>query len=146
MMSVDYAIVGNNASILVSPFSRFGNILDVCNVVKRVTGRNVDEFIAMVITSQILSIIDHLHSCMVIHADIKPDNFLLMNPYVLLVCYSVIYFLIVLFLIIRFGSIDLDSPIPCVQLIDFGVSIDLKLFPKDTTFRKVRYKFLPHDP
>ncbi|KXJ70031.1 hypothetical protein RP20_CCG025085 [Aedes albopictus] len=113
MMSVDYAIVGNNASILVSPFSRFGNILDVCNVVKRVTGRNVDEFIAMVITSQILSIIDHLHSCMVIHADIKPDNFLLMNP------------------------IDLDSPIPCVQLIDFGVSIDLKLFPKDTTFRKV---------
>nr|XP_029719042.1 uncharacterized protein LOC109406321 [Aedes albopictus] len=113
MMSVDYAIVGNNASILVSPFSRFGNILDVCNVVKRVTGRNVDEFIAMVITSQILSIIDHLHSCMIIHADIKPDNFLLMNP------------------------IDLDSPIPCVQLIDFGVSIDLKLFPKDTTFRKV---------
>ncbi|XP_021708404.1 uncharacterized protein LOC5575051 [Aedes aegypti] len=113
MMSVDYAIVGNNASILVSPFSRFGNILDVCNVVKRVTSKNVDEFIAMVITSQILSIIDHLHSCMIIHADIKPDNFLLMNP------------------------VDLDSAIPCVQLIDFGVSIDLKLFPKDTTFRKV---------
>lgn len=82
-MSVDFAIVGNNASILVSPFSRFGNILDVCNVVKRVTNKNVDEFIAMDITSQILSIIDHLHSCQIIHADIKPDNFLLMAPYVL---------------------------------------------------------------
>lgn len=113
IMSVDFAIVGNNASILVSPFSRFGNILDVCNVVKRVTNKNVDEFIAMEITSQILSIIDHLHSCQIIHADIKPDNFLLMTP------------------------IDLDSRIPCVQLIDFGVSIDLKLFPRDTTFTKV---------
>ncbi|XP_055638237.1 uncharacterized protein LOC129776553 isoform X2 [Toxorhynchites rutilus septentrionalis] len=113
LMSVDYAIVGNNASILISPFSRFGNILDVCNTVKRATNKNFDEFIAMIITSQILSIIDHLHSCMIIHADIKPDNFLLMAP------------------------INVDSRLPCVQLIDFGVSIDLKLFPKDTTFTKV---------
>ncbi|XP_058447206.1 uncharacterized protein LOC131427760 [Malaya genurostris] len=113
LMSVDYAIVGNNASVLVSPFSRYGNILDVCNTVKKVTNRNVDEFIAMIITCQILSIIDHLHSCMIIHADIKPDNFLLMTP------------------------ISIDSKIPCIQLIDFGVSIDLKLFTKGTTFTKV---------
>lgn len=113
LMSVDYAIVGNNASVLVSSFSRYGNILDICNVVKRTTNKNVDEFIAMIITSQILSIIDHLHSCLIIHADIKPDNFLLMTP------------------------VDLDARIPCVQLIDFGVSIDLKLFPKETTFTKV---------
>lgn len=31
----------------------------------------------------------------------------------------------------------MQSNIPCVQLIDFGVSIDLKLFPKGTTFKKV---------
>lgn len=80
LMSVDYAIVGNNASVLVSQFSRFGNILDVANLIKRVTTKNIDEFIAMIITTQILSIIDHLHSCMIIHADIKPDNFLLMSP------------------------------------------------------------------
>uniref|UniRef100_A0A1Q3EY46 Putative mitotic checkpoint serine/threonine protein kinase n=1 Tax=Culex tarsalis TaxID=7177 RepID=A0A1Q3EY46_CULTA len=113
LMSVDYAIVGNNASVLVSQFSRFGNILDVANLIKRVTTKNIDEFIAMIITAQILSIIDHLHSCMIIHADIKPDNFLLMTP------------------------INMNSNIPCVQLIDFGVSIDLKLFPKRTTFKKI---------
>lgn len=113
LMSVDYAIVGNNASVLVSQFSRFGNILDVANLIKRVTTKNIDEFIAMIITTQILSIIDHLHSCMIIHADIKPDNFLLMSP------------------------INMQSNIPCVQLIDFGVSIDLKLFPKGTTFKKI---------
>lgn len=113
LMSVDYAIVGNNASVLVSQFSRYGNILDVANRIKRVTTKNIDEFIAMIITTQILSIIDHLHSCMIIHADIKPDNFLLMSP------------------------INIHSNIPCVQLIDFGVSIDLKLFPKGTTFKKI---------
>lgn len=113
LMGVDYAIVGNNASVLVSQFSRFGNILDVANMIKRVTTKNIDEFIAMIITTQILSIIDHLHSCMIIHADIKPDNFLLMSP------------------------INMSSNIPCVQLIDFGVSIDLKLFPKGTAFKKI---------
>lgn len=113
LMNVDYAIVGNNASVLVSQFSRFGNILDVANRIKRITTKNIDEFIAMIITTQILSIIDHLHSCMIIHADIKPDNFLLMSP------------------------INMNSNIPCVQLIDFGVSIDLKLFPKGTTFKKI---------
>ncbi|KAL1380576.1 hypothetical protein pipiens_014082 [Culex pipiens pipiens] len=34
--------------------------------------------------------------------------------------------------------INMQSNIPCVQLIDFGVSIDLKLFPKGTTFKKER--------
>lgn len=79
-MSIDYAIIGNNASIFVSPFSRYGNLLDVCNTIHQVTNRNVDEFIAMILSAQMLSIVDHLHSCQIIHADIKPDNFLLMTP------------------------------------------------------------------
>uniref|UniRef100_A0A182YAZ4 Protein kinase domain-containing protein n=1 Tax=Anopheles stephensi TaxID=30069 RepID=A0A182YAZ4_ANOST len=112
-MPIEYAIIGNNASILISPYSRYGNILDVCNLVNGKTGRNVDEFIAMILSAQILSIVDHLHSCQIIHADIKPDNFLLMGP------------------------LQLDSNVPCVQLIDFGVSIDMKLFPEDVKFKKV---------
>uniref|UniRef100_A0A182QID7 Mitotic checkpoint serine/threonine-protein kinase BUB1 n=1 Tax=Anopheles farauti TaxID=69004 RepID=A0A182QID7_9DIPT len=112
-MSIDYAIIGNNASIFVSPFSRYGTILDVCNMVNGATNRNMDEFIAMILTAQILSIMDHLHSCQIIHADIKPDNFLIMGP------------------------IQLNSKEPCIQLIDFGVSIDMKLFPEDTKFKKV---------
>uniref|UniRef100_A0A182M815 Mitotic checkpoint serine/threonine-protein kinase BUB1 n=1 Tax=Anopheles culicifacies TaxID=139723 RepID=A0A182M815_9DIPT len=112
-MTIDYAIIGNNASTFVSSYSRYGNILDVCNLVNRVTNRNVDEFIAMIVTTQILSIVDHLHSCQIIHADIKPDNFLFMGP------------------------IELGSKLPCIQLIDFGVSIDMKRFPEDVKFKKV---------
>ncbi|XP_053669817.1 uncharacterized protein LOC128720188 [Anopheles nili] len=112
-MPIDYAIIGNNASIFVSPYSQYGNILDVCNKINKATNRNVDEFIAMILTAQMLSIVDHLHSCQIIHADIKPDNFLLMAP------------------------VQLNSNIPCIQLIDFGVSIDMKLFQEDVMFKKV---------
>uniref|UniRef100_A0A182PJM0 BUB1 N-terminal domain-containing protein n=1 Tax=Anopheles epiroticus TaxID=199890 RepID=A0A182PJM0_9DIPT len=112
-MPIDYAIIGNNASIFICPYSRYGNILDVCNLINNATNRNIDEFIAMILSAQILSIIDHLHSCQIIHADIKPDNFLLMGP------------------------IAMNTKVPCIQLIDFGVSIDMKLFPEDAKFKKV---------
>ena len=79
-MSADYALIGHNASVLVSNFSKHGTILDVCNKIKQQTIKNMDEYIAMIITCQILSIIDHLHSIEIIHADIKPDNILIMGP------------------------------------------------------------------
>lgn len=78
-MSIDYSIIGNNSSIFVSSFSSFGTIIDVCNKHKAATNRNVDEYVVMVLASQMLNIIDHLHSCKIIHGDVKPDNFLLMR-------------------------------------------------------------------
>ena len=78
-MQINHAIVANNASVLITEFSPFGTIIDVCNKVKKITGRNLDEYVGMVLTTQLLSIIDFLHSCHIIHADVKPDNFLLMS-------------------------------------------------------------------
>lgn len=37
------------------------------------------ESMVMHFSSQILNIVDHLHRNKIIHADIKPDNFLLMK-------------------------------------------------------------------
>ena len=112
-MQVQCALIGNNASVLVSEFSKYGTLIDVCNKHRSSTGRNMDEYVVMVITSQILSIIDHLHAMYIIHADIKPDNFLLMQP------------------------LDFDTTAPVIQLIDFGISIDMKALPKGVTFKLV---------
>lgn len=78
-MFIEYSIIGNNSSIYASPFSPYGTVIDVCNKYKAATNRNLDEYVVMVFASQMLNIIDHLHSCKIIHADVKPDNFLLMR-------------------------------------------------------------------
>lgn len=78
-MDVEYALIGNNASLLFTEFSKYGSLIDVCYKVHAATGKNIDEFVVMVLASQLLLIMDHLHASKIIHADIKPDNFLLMS-------------------------------------------------------------------
>lgn len=78
-MSIDFALVGGNSSIFISEFSEYGTLLNVCNRYKSLNLRNIEEPIAMIFAIQMLSIIDHLHASKIIHADIKPDNFLLMK-------------------------------------------------------------------
>ena len=64
------------------------------------------EPIAVNLAAEILGIVDSLHSVDIIHADIKPDNFMMKN-------------------------ILGNSPL---QLIDFGKSIDLRVLPPCTAF------------
>ncbi|XP_055907569.1 uncharacterized protein LOC129942590 [Eupeodes corollae] len=109
-MNVEYALIGNNASVLISKFSRYGSLITVCNKIKKETLKNVDEYVVMHMASQLLLIMDHLHASNIIHADVKPDNFVLMDKLV-------------------FGKKQ-----PAIQLIDFGNSIDMNLFPPGQTF------------
>lgn len=88
-MNIEYAIVANNASVFVTQFSPFGTIIDICNKYKNIYRKNLDEYVVMVLTSQLLSIIDHMHGCKIIHGDIKPDNFLLMTKLVYTVTFKV---------------------------------------------------------
>lgn len=78
-MAVDFAVIGNNATIFASKFSKYGTILNVCNKVKQATNKNIDECIVMILVKQMFTIIEHFHKAKFIHADIKPDNFLLMD-------------------------------------------------------------------
>ncbi|KAI8124188.1 Mitotic checkpoint serine/threonine-protein kinase BUB1 [Lucilia cuprina] len=109
-MSVDYALIGNNSSILISNFSNYGSLITVCNKIKKHTMKNVDEYVVMLLASELLEIMDHLHAVNIIHADVKADNFLLMN------------------------KLSYPPTQRCLQLIDFGVSIDMKLFKQGQTF------------
>lgn len=118
-MSVDYALIGTNASVLVSEFSKYGTLIDVCNKNKKITNRNMDEYIVMHLMSQILDLMDHLHSSLIIHADIKPDNFLVMR---------------------KINPENLSQP--TIQLIDFGVAIDMQLLNNMHPHREVQFKLV----
>ncbi|KAH8390970.1 hypothetical protein KR215_002895 [Drosophila sulfurigaster] len=109
-MHIDYALVGNNCSVYISEFSEYGSLITVCNKYKKYTNKNVDEYVVMMLCCQLLDIVDHLHAMGIIHADIKADNILLMKP------------------------VSTQAKELSLQLIDFGVSIDTKLFPPKQTF------------
>lgn len=112
-MDISSATIAPNASIFVTEFSSYGSLLDVNNKLRQATKKVMHESLVIHFSVQILSIIHHLHSCKIIHADIKPDNFLLMRiP-------------------------NLDSHMPSLRLIDFGCAIDMTLFSEDTQFKKV---------
>lgn len=70
---------------------------------------------------EILSILEALHSCNIVHADVKPDNFLIQTVY--LKCDTT-------------SEIFARGPV-YLKLIDFGRSIDMKAFPEGTTFTEV---------
>lgn len=78
-MSISGAVIAPNASIFISEFSQYGSLLDVNNRIRQATTKVMHESLVMHFASQILNIANHLHSINIIHADIKPDNFLLMT-------------------------------------------------------------------
>lgn len=112
-MDICSAVIAPNASVLVSEFSQYGSLLDINNKIRTATTKVMHESLVMHFSSQILSIVEYLHKCNIVHADIKPDNFLLMQiPTV-------------------------ESDIPTLRLIDFGCAIDMNFFEKKRQFKKV---------
>ncbi|XP_055297911.1 uncharacterized protein LOC129566204 [Sitodiplosis mosellana] len=115
-MAVDLAFIGNNATIFASKFSKHGTILNVCNKVKQTTNKPIEECIVMILVKQMFTIMEHFHRANFIHADIKPDNFLLMDKL----------------------SLNYENPDIVLQLIDFGQSIDLSYFSNHVFWAKVK--------
>ncbi|XP_017132609.1 protein kinase 4 [Drosophila elegans] len=115
LMDISTAIIAPNASLIATEFSPFGSLLDINNKIRQATTKVMHESLVMHFSAQICNIVDHLHRQHIIHADIKPDNFLLMRVP------------------------NVDSPLPSLRLIDFGCAIDMTLFPdaERTKFRKV---------
>ncbi|XP_055917822.1 uncharacterized protein LOC129950058 [Eupeodes corollae] len=113
VMNISSAVIAPNASIIATEFSPYGSLLDINNKIRQATKKVMHESLVMHFSSQILNIIHCLHKSKIIHADIKPDNFLLM----------------------RVPNTDLHYP--SLRLIDFGCALDMTLFPEGTQFRKI---------
>ncbi|XP_076269939.1 mitotic checkpoint serine/threonine-protein kinase BUB1 beta-like isoform X4 [Rhynchophorus ferrugineus] len=106
-MDISTGYFSDQASILVSQFQPFGSLLDTANMLKKQsTGK---ETLCVYFTLEMLKIVKAMHEVKIIHADIKPDNFLV--------------------LLQSNNSLSL-------QLIDFGCSIDMTMFPDKATFTR----------
>ncbi|CAH1793208.1 unnamed protein product [Owenia fusiformis] len=114
MMSIDRGYFYNDGSILVNRLHKRGTLLNLVNLHKK-AGKQIEEPLVMYLTIELLHIIEKLHKCNIIHGDIKPDNFLVMD----------------------IPQLDDDVFVEenkVLKLIDFGRSIDMEMFDAGTTF------------
>jgi checkpoint serine/threonine-protein kinase len=116
IIKADEVHVYQDESYLILDYLKQGTVLDIVNLYKSI-GRKVDEVLAIFITVELLKAIEDLHSVGILHGDLKPDNCML-----------------------RF--FDRDDPNSVndwrsrgIKLIDFGRSIDMRLFPTNIQFK-----------
>jgi len=90
-----------DGAVIISQLQKMGTLLDLVNLTKN-ADKSIIEPIAIYLTAELLGLMELLHSVNIVHADLKPDNFLMRHT-------------------------PSTSTSPSLQLIDFGKAIDLKL-------------------
>nr|XP_021510311.1 mitotic checkpoint serine/threonine-protein kinase BUB1 [Meriones unguiculatus] len=102
-----------NGSILVGELYSYGTLLNAINLYKNTPEKVMPQALVLTFAIRMLYMVEQIHSCEIIHGDIKPDNFILGH---------------------RFLEQDNEDLATGLALIDLGQSIDMKLFPKGTAF------------
>ncbi|NXN09021.1 BUB1 kinase, partial [Indicator maculatus] len=105
----------NNGSILVGELYNYGTLLNAINIYKKLPEKVMPQALVIYFAVKILYMVEELHSCKIIHGDIKPDNFILGE-------------------FLDNDTCDIDGLSHGLTLIDLGQSIDMKLFPEGTAF------------
>ncbi|XP_010003306.1 PREDICTED: mitotic checkpoint serine/threonine-protein kinase BUB1 [Chaetura pelagica] len=105
-----------NGSILVGELHNYGTLLNAINIYKKLPEKVMPQALVIYFAVKILYMVEELHSCKIIHGDIKPDNFILGERF------------------LDNDTCDIDGLFHGLTLIDLGQSIDMKLFPEGTAF------------
>ncbi|XP_061559627.1 mitotic checkpoint serine/threonine-protein kinase BUB1 isoform X2 [Phycodurus eques] len=110
------AHVFTDGSVLLGELHSYGTLLNAVNVYKGLGDKVMPQPLVIYFTVCILRMLEELHAARIIHADVKPDNFMLGQ---------------------RFAENDDFEPENLehgLVLIDLGQSIDMDLFPAGTAF------------
>ncbi|XP_055728969.1 mitotic checkpoint serine/threonine-protein kinase BUB1-like [Salvelinus fontinalis] len=105
-----------NGSVLLGELYNCGTLLNAVNLYKNLGGKVIPQPLVIYFTVCILHMVEQLHNIHIVHADIKPDNFLLGERF------------------LENKSFDQDNLDHGLSLIDLGQSIDMTLFPEGTAF------------
>nr|XP_033503878.1 mitotic checkpoint serine/threonine-protein kinase BUB1 isoform X1 [Epinephelus lanceolatus] len=105
-----------NGSVLLGELHNYGTLLNAVNIYKTLSDKVMPQPLVMYFTICILHMVEQLHDIHIIHADIKPDNFMLGERFLENKC---------------FESENVDHGL---VLIDLGQSINMELFPEGTAF------------
>ncbi|KAK7150859.1 hypothetical protein R3I93_011954 [Phoxinus phoxinus] len=105
-----------NGSVLIGELHNCGTLLSAINLYKSRSEKVLPQPLVLYFTVCILHMVQQLHQAHIIHADIKPDNFLLGERFLENDCF------------------ERDHLQHGLALIDLGQSIDMTLFPEDTAF------------
>ena len=100
-----------NGAVIISKLQKMGTLLDLVNLTKN-ADKGIIEPIAIYLTAELLGLMELLHSVNIVHADLKPDNFL-----------------------VRHTPSTQSSP--SLQLIDFGKAIDIQLESVDQLAKRL---------
>ncbi|KAE8286451.1 Mitotic checkpoint serine/threonine-protein kinase BUB1 [Larimichthys crocea] len=105
-----------DGSVLLTELHNYGTLLNAVNIYKTLSDKVMPQPLVMYFTVCILNMVERLHDIHVVHADIKPDNFLLGERFLENKC---------------FEPENMDHGL---VLIDLGQSVDMELFPEGTAF------------
>jgi len=100
-MSAPRCFTYRDGAVITSKLQKMGTLLDLVNLTKN-ADKSIIEPIAIYLTAELLGLMELLHSLNIVHADLKPDNFLMRHT-------------------------PSTNTSPSLQLIDFGKAIDIKL-------------------
>ncbi|CAL8392477.1 unnamed protein product [Arctogadus glacialis] len=114
--NVQSAHLFHNGSILLAELHRCGTLLNAVNQYKKLSDKVMPQPLVMYFTTCLLHMVEQLHRVHLVHADIKPDNFLLGERFLESQC------------------LDPEEMEHGMVLVDLGQSIDMELFPEGTQF------------